>query len=567
MKFHLAIPLLVLATVFWCSNGGAASIDLSLEHKDAIGTYIDFLQEDKKALSPDQALDAYEAGLFQKSNRSILNFGIGTQPVWLQFDAVNTGQTPLKRQISLETSWLDKIEVYFLHNGQLLNSQYMGDNLPFAARPIENRYFVLEHLFPSGSTTVLLRVNSLDPKVLPVYLSTADQTQERKSFEAYIYSFVYGFISALLLYNLMLFLSLKDSRYPYYSLYLASFILTNMAYTGHAYQWLWPQYTAWQIFAPPVMMVVFASCGLLFATRFLGTRQNFPLIHRVLIWGLSLIALAMATSIVLGEQTAWLLIAFSMILVFSCTMVLLGIISVHAGIKYAKYFIIASISAVIGASITALTVWGLIPYSKLGYHAAEIGMLIDASLLALALADQYRVIQEEKQHAEQLAKIDHLTGMNNRRAFYDLVTPNWYTGLRNDRNMSVIVLDIDRFKNINDSHGHALGDQVLIQTAKTIAKSERRGDISARWGGEEFIIFLPETHLNDAVSAAERLRKKISRINLQHKGEKVSFTASFGVAHRDLKDIGLDELISIADAQLYLAKELGRNRVCALPAE
>jgi diguanylate cyclase (GGDEF)-like protein len=126
------------------------------------------------------------------------------------------------------------------------------------------------------------------------------------------------------------------------------------------------------------------------------------------------------------------------------------------------------------------------------------------------------------------------------------------------------MLDIDNFKMLNDTYGHALGDRVLVQLAATLQKEARSGDILARWGGEEFLIFLPETRLTDAVAIAERMRNKISAIQLtSEKNKKLSFTASFGVAHTYVVNVSLDELISQADQQLYRAKRQGRNCVCS----
>ena len=127
-----------------------------------------------------------------------------------------------------------------------------------------------------------------------------------------------------------------------------------------------------------------------------------------------------------------------------------------------------------------------------------------------------------------------------------------------------MMIDIDNFKLLNNNYGHTLGDQVLVLFAETLQKEARSGDILARWGGEEFLIFLPETKLTDAVTIANRLRKKISAIQFTTtEGEKLAFTASFGVAHTNNINVSLDELICLADQQLYHAKKQGRNCVCA----
>jgi diguanylate cyclase (GGDEF)-like protein len=188
-------------------------------------------------------------------------------------------------------------------------------------------------------------------------------------------------------------------------------------------------------------------------------------------------------------------------------------------------------------------------------------MLFDATLLALALGYQFRVGQEERLRAERLAQLDPLTGLNNRRAFYEKTSPLWSQAIRHGHDTSVMLLDIDRFKQINDVHGHAHGDDVLRATAVVLRESVREGDIVARWGGEEFIVFLPETGRQEAMALAERLRTAIAAQRVPCKTGEISATASFGIAQVESRHFTLDALIASADVCLYQAKQQGRNRV------
>lgn len=226
-----------------------------------------------------------------------------------------------------------------------------------------------------------------------------------------------------------------------------------------------------------------------------------------------------------------LLISIVFIFFFYIASVILGAISLRADNQFAKYFLLASIFSICGGTITANAVWGFIPFNWFTYRATDIGMMADAILLALALAERFNINQSEKLAAEKMAGIDLLTNLNNRRSFYKFVQPIWAMSLRSKSNTSVIMLDIDHFKLLNDNYGHALGDRVLMQLSETLQKEARSGDILARWGGEEFLVFLPETRLTDAVAIAERMRKKIATIQIAtDKEEKLSFTASLGVA-------------------------------------
>jgi len=190
-------------------------------------------------------------------------------------------------------------------------------------------------------------------------------------------------------------------------------------------------------------------------------------------------------------------------------MAVLGVLSVQKNNQSAKYFLLAAISAIIGSSVTALAVWGFIPFNLLTFHAAEIGMVFDAILLAIALAKRIQLTEQEKFQALKMAGTDLLTTLNNRRAFYSLVEPIWDIGIRNHRAISLIIIDIDKFKMLNDTYGHEFGDKVLVILSKILNKEARNSDIIARWGGEEFVICLPETELADAINIAERIRHKV----------------------------------------------------------
>ncbi|MEJ2363014.1 MAG: GGDEF domain-containing protein, partial [Gammaproteobacteria bacterium] len=143
----------------------------------------------------------------------------------------------------------------------------------------------------------------------------------------------------------------------------------------------------------------------------------------------------------------------------------------------------------------------------------------------------------------------------------DIATPIWSLTLRHDRDLTVVLLDMDHFKRINDMYGHACGDEALTATARVLRKSVRDQDVIARWGGEEFILLLPETDLEEAAALAERLREAVADIRLHCDGNEIELTASFGVAQRSAQHLSLDTLISAADNRLYEAKETGRDRI------
>ena len=555
------LPLLTLAALVWASSGFSAGLLIGDMSAGGISSRAYYQERSDTPLSVTEIKQLYRRGAFTVSDQ-VLNMGIGQTPVWLSFEFSNRSDSAMQKRLSVKTPWLDKLDVYFLRDGKLDGEYHVGDSFVFAQRATANRFFVFDHHFSPGVTTVLMRAQAPEPMLLPVYLQGVAQADAGEMLANYSYGFFYGGMVTLLAYNLIIFSTLGGLRYLHCSLYIAAFCLVNAAYTGHAMMWFWPNSPGWQAWSIPVLLTLSPLTGLLFATSFLDTRQALPKLHRlVVLIGAGFIC-AQLFAIATGDRALGVGISFLLVLVYSGLMVLMGAVSFVCGNKSAKFFLLGSVTHVIASSATVLLVWGFVPYSLLAYRAVEFGMLIDAVLLVMALADKFRIAQEEKLRADVLSRLDPLTSLNNRRAFYDFVNPVWERGLIDVQSMSVILLDVDKFKGINDNYGHSQGDRVLVLIANLLSEEIRPCDYLARWGGEEFVIFLPETHSGTAVAIAERLREKIAEMDLPDALASVSLTVSLGVAENDQGNQLLSELISAADKYLYHAKDTGRNQVC-----
>lgn len=169
-------------------------------------------------------------------------------------------------------------------------------------------------------------------------------------------------------------------------------------------------------------------------------------------------------------------------------------------------------------------------------------------------------LRQAKERAEALARRDELTGVNNRRAFFDDGERIFNQAKRYTHPLSLIMLDVDHFKHINDTYGHTAGDNVLASLANIFRKHVREVDILGRLGGEEFAIILPETTLSDAVATAERLRLEIENTAISHAKGNIHVTVSFGISALVPEQTSLEELLHEADSALYQAKSKGRNR-------
>ncbi|WP_051333229.1 GGDEF domain-containing protein [Aliagarivorans marinus] len=213
-----------------------------------------------------------------------------------------------------------------------------------------------------------------------------------------------------------------------------------------------------------------------------------------------------------------------------------------------QYPLIVHIASNVGLAIGFLWIWQLMLEHKLKARAAQLE-------IANSLTEQL------KNQAEQASLHDALTGAGNRRKFEIVAQQEYQRSQRYSLPISVLLIDVDHFKSVNDNFGHSAGDHVLKNLVKQLSTVLRDVDSVFRWGGEEFLILLPNTHIDKALLVAERIRGYIEE---QLKWEQHAITASIGVAERRAEE-SIDGVISAADNQLYCAKRRGRNQVACRP--
>ncbi len=185
--------------------------------------------------------------------------------------------------------------------------------------------------------------------------------------------------------------------------------------------------------------------------------------------------------------------------------------------------------------------------------------------ILLARVRNHLELKRQRDHLQRLSAVDGLTGISNRRAFADYLDKEWRGAIRQHAPISLLMADIDDFKQFNDAYGHMAGDECLRKVATALAEAVMRpADMVARFGGEEFAVILPDTGANEATLVAERLLTSIRRLGLPHQHSRAGtyVTLSFGlVAARPERGMESAELIEMADRMLYQAKAEGRNRI------
>lgn len=227
-------------------------------------------------------------------------------------------------------------------------------------------------------------------------------------------------------------------------------------------------------------------------------------------------------------------------------------------------FILASMIFTLHTTAVLLAPGRLIRNGRLHESVSMLGALAWLFIsLGMALALVGVVLYQMQRKLSQAATHDALTGLLNRRAADEFMDQEVLRAQRQGTPMSVLMIDIDFFKKVNDQHGHAGGDHVLQTLARLLKARARATDLVARWGGEEFLVLLPDTPTAGAQEMAEQLRLAVEKAPLLWQEASVPITVSIGVATRSGGTFQASALVASADEALYQAKNSGRNRVCA----
>jgi len=180
-----------------------------------------------------------------------------------------------------------------------------------------------------------------------------------------------------------------------------------------------------------------------------------------------------------------------------------------------------------------------------------------------------REVNSSLEREQILARTDGLTGLYNFRHFFELASREFGASVRYQRPLAIVIFDIDYLKKVNDKLGHLAGDKILITASQAVATQMRGVDVLARYGGDEFVIMLPETGAQEAFNIAERIRVSVAAGLLLTNFNEFAITLSMGVSEllSDPADETIEQIVQRADKALYIAKETGRNRTVVLPAK
>lgn len=369
---------------------------------------------------------------------------------------------------------------------------------------------------------------------------------------------------AAVLVMLCFFLALRERMYMYFVGHVVFVVLYELYLFGMGYEYL-----PFNLLAPLGARGVWLNAAIAivlmleFSRQFLELARFAPRLDRLLRfgrWPLALLALGAAVPALAPDWT--IEYALSALLLLSAPLLIVaGLLAWQQGSRRGGFFLCAWIPGLLFVILRALQLflhWPLPVWLEFAMPAA---FAYASLVLAYGLADHTLTIRHERDVAHRLAEHDALTGVLNRRAILARLRAAFLQARESGEPLSLLFLDLDHFKRINDSYGHHVGDRCLRAVVGPVTGELRQGDALGRYGGEEFLVVLPGAAAEDAGIIAERIRRRVETMPVLVSGQRIALTLSIGVAASDAEVLTLNDLIERADAALYRAKSDGRNRV------
>jgi signal transduction histidine kinase/ActR/RegA family two-component response regulator len=340
------------------------------------------------------------AGHFKPHDKATLNAGYSRSAFWLKIDLQYRPTNPsAQRTWLLELAYppLDHLDLYLPDAGgdyQLVRQT--GDALPFATREIrQNNYLFGLSFAPGQAQTVYLRLQSEGSIQAPVTLWSSTAYLEEQPVRLYVLGLIYGVLLGMLVYNLFIFLSVRDTSYLYYIVYIASFGLYQLSVNGAAVEYFWPNNPWWANAATPFFIGCSGLFGSQFARSFLRTATHSRWLDRVLLALIAFSTLVVGLSLMTSYALA-LRLATALALVFTVVIFAAGVFAWWRGLRVARYFIIAWSAFLLGGVVNTMMVLGYLPNVFLTMYASQIGSALEVALLSLALADRINAMREHQ---------------------------------------------------------------------------------------------------------------------------------------------------------------------------
>ncbi len=523
-----------------------------------------------------------------------LNFGYVKGAVWLRIDINSSFRRPQQQLLEFQYAYLDDIRVYIVRQDRT-EAMHAGRNVPVSEWPLANRKPVFPLMLdPGEQLTVYIRGASHAAMAMNVRLMTPLAYSQDNNRTLILLSVYFGMLIALGSYNFLLYLGLKQSIFLFYSAFVFTFGFAASSMNGIGPLVLWPDSAGWADRVVPTGYSVAATLAVMFARRFLKMKYLAPGWDRFLQLAILLWWGGVLLTLMVDVQTAIKVMSIQGILT-TLSLLSAGIAAVRRQVPAARIFVVAWSLLLVGTALLSIRNTGLLPSNFFTVYSMQIGSAAEMLLLSFALAarfndlkrqnekaqtelvntlmQQERVLEqrvsertseleEAKAQLERMVTEDSLTGLYNRNGLRHHFAQMMKRAYRQHEPVAVMLIDLDDFKPVNDTHGHEAGDELLRVIAGRMCAELRESDGLGRLGGDEFVVLTDDAgsplHLQ---VVAERLLGVISEPVEVVAGKTVIVQASIGICYSFVEGETLKSLLRSADEAMYRVKHKDKNGV------
>ncbi|TKS53875.1 GGDEF domain-containing protein [Luteimonas yindakuii] len=595
----LALSCLLPAPTCAAAPSAPALIDAATT-RASLAPHLQLLHDTAGDIEPGEALRLARAGGFEPlpDGRTALGFQPGAH--WFHAIVVNRNARERDWLLVQEYPLSDRLDLYVVHADRTTLHHAGGDHLPFASRAVRDRHPNFRISLPVGEPVeLLLRIESQSSLQVPLVLYTPVAYAGHARDSLLVIGLYYGIILALFVYNLVLWLSLRDASYFWYLFHICAFGLVLFTLNGFGFEYLWPD-SPWLADRAVPMSICLALVAMQqFARHFLELPRRWSLGNAISLGMIGFFIAFGIASIWLPYRTATP-VASGAVLVGVAWILLATIHVVRQGYAPAKLLLLAWLAFLAGTAAFTLLAFGLLPKNLATGYGVQIGSALEMLLLSVALGYRYASLRNENERivAEATARLegkvaqrtqelrgaltqleeaharlrdssrrDGLTGLYNRTWFREEFAVLVRHAADEQRPLAVLMIDLDHFKAINDRHGHLGGDECLRIAARRIGRVLRQHDaLLARFGGEEFVAALPGHDAAAATAVGHAVCTALASTPCLFESREIMLSASIGI-HAGVPDNqGVDGLLAAADSALYVAKAQGRGCVRMSPA-